>query len=379
MLFDKNIDFYETILSKQLEKLSSRQTQKYNKNTDNLKYTNTFVIEYSSRNPLLNYDYLIKKLESYGLKQSKEPKANHLFGIISNKFYETNFNLLNNFQLTKYIEDKFNLFVNMEMYFTEFYNKNYPKSFMLLQYHKWEDLKNELYIARPIEGEAGHDIIVIDNKANFQKTQKILMNPKYSGISLTQYVKNPLLFNGHKMHLRVYFAITLINNVFNSYLLDEGCIYIAKNKYKNEDWNNKDIHDTHFGNSRRALYFPDDLYKNTKIQNETSYQIIYNKMCEHLEYVSKIASINIYQYETTKNTFEVFGIDFLIKDDLTVFIMELNARYVGYEAAKNNEHLIHKYFDWIDDIAIKPCLFPNLEIIKSRSNTSIYTCKILNY
>ena len=57
--------------------------------------------------------------------------------------------------------------------------------------------------------------------------------------------------------------------------------------------------------------------------------------------------------------------------------MEINDRFIGYQCA--DDKLFKKYFDWIDNTVIKPCLFPNLKITTNMSTTSIYTCEILNY
>jgi hypothetical protein len=350
------------------------------------KFSNTFVVEHTLKNPDLDYTYLIKILKDYGLKQSKDPNDNHLFGIISYKFYNTNFYLLNEFQFIDSIENKFSLYLNLKLYFPEFFKKTYPDSFNLQLHHQWDKIKKKIYIARPIEGMAGKDISIIYDHATFEDAKKKLLNPQYSGVSLTEYVQNPLLINGKKLHLRAYFLITLINNVFNSYLLDLGAIIIAKENYKNDDWNNKDIHDTHFSNTRIGLYFPNDLYGNTNanINNDKDFEIIYKNMKESLKYITKIAFNNIYQYETAINTWEIYGVDFMVRDDLSVFVIEINARFVGYgsfgEIEKSRKINTNKiYFDWINETVIKPCIFPNLNIVKNRSTDPIFTSKVINY
>jgi tubulin polyglutamylase TTLL1/tubulin monoglycylase TTLL3/8 len=365
-----------------IEKISkNRHNKEYQKPSPTLKFNNTFVIEKSLMNPLLDYTYLIRILKNYGLIQSYNTNDNHLFGIINNKFYDTNFFLLNNFQMVDSIANKFNLYFNLKSYYNDFFKKYYPDSFYLDIDMKWKDIKNNIYIARPISGESGQDIEIVHDENTFENSKKILLNPKYSstGVSLTEYVQNPLLYDGKKMHLRCYFLITLINNTFNSYLLDVGCIYTAKLPYVNHDWKNKDIHDTHLKSTGKPIYFPDDLYEHTngKISNAKDYEKVYKNICENLEYVSKITSNNIYQFSTAKNTWEVYGIDVLVRDDLSCFIMEINDRFIGYQCA--DDKLFKKYFDWIDNTVIKPCLFPNLKITTNMSTTSIYTCEILNY
>ena len=350
-----------------------------------IKYSNTYVIDKSpsnTKNQYLDYKYLYQILQKYGLKQSNDPKINHLFGIIGDSFYNTNFLLLNNFENIDSIDDKYNLYFNLQLYFPNYYFKNYPYSFILSTNLKWEDIKNnKIYIARPISGQAGKDIFIINNKEKLDFVKDLLVKKYYvHGISLTEYITNPMLFMNKKMHLRSYMLFTLINNTFKSYLLEDGEIFTAKEDYKNEDWNNKNIHDTHFKSTiKENLLFPNGLYGNTlpNIKDRNDYDIIYNNACECIEKISHIAASYIFNYNNTVNTYEVYGIDILVKDDLSVFIMEINSKYVGYKDCPDK--LLKKYFNWIEQCVIKPCFFPHLEIEKSKSTTPIFEITIEDY
>ena len=57
--------------------------------------------------------------------------------------------------------------------------------------------------------------------------------------------------------------------------------------------------------------------------------------------------------------------------------MEINSKYVGYTDLPDS--LEAKYFSWIDDCVIKPCLFPHLETVKNKSNTAIFEVKFEDY
>lgn len=353
-------------------------------NVNNIKYTNTYVIELSKNNPKnigFDYKYLVKILEGYGLKRSSDPNGNHMFGIINEEYYETRFYLLNNFNNIESFDEKYNLYFNLKEHFPKYYNANYPNSFMLSSNLKWDDIKNQIYIARPISGQSGEGIINIHTPQSLASAQKLLLE-KYSthGISLTEYVTNPLLINKRKMHLRAYMLFTLINNTFRSYFLDCGKILTARAPYVNGDWNNKDIHDTHMDSSyRKDLLFPDDLYGNTtpNIKNAEDFDIIHKNIRESILYISRIAASNIYNYSNTINTYEVFGIDIFIRDDFSVFIMEVNSKYVSYVVT--TKLLFEKYNDWIHETVIKPALFPHLETKKSLATTPIYEVTIKDY
>lgn len=367
----------------ELKRISSKTHDKQHKKSISIKpkisYQNTFIIEYASdMNPNLDYSYLIKILKKYGLEPGSDPHANHLFGIISSKYYNTKFYILNNFQFVRVISDKYSLYFNLQLFFPEHYRKCYPNSFLLSNETKYIDIKHKIYIARPISAWSGKDIIIIENEKSFEDAKKLLKQTQYSsGISLTEYVSDLVKFNERKMHLRAYFCITLVNNVFKTYLLNTGGIYIAKEKYQNGEWNNKDIHDTHFGNTGIPLFYPDNLYNNTQPAiKHTDWNIIYENMRENLLYISEIALTNIYKYANSQNAYEVFGCDFFIRDDLKTFLIEINSKNVGYKAT---EKINKKYFDWIDDIVIKPCIFPNLKIQERPETIPIITKELLNY
>jgi hypothetical protein len=382
--FDRN-----QIKSKKTKKLiPNKIARKTNQNIDlieaieknNIKYENTFIIEKSLMNPGLDYTTLIKILEQYGLKQSTDPNKNHLFGITNKYFYNTEFYLINNFQFDNSISDKYTLYINLEFFFPDYYNNNYPRSIYLQSTTNWKDLSklNNVFICRPIDSDQGIDIIKVYDEKTLEYAKMLLYKEKYiNGASLTEYITNPILYDGRKLHLRCYVLFTYINNEFNSYLFDIAEIFTAKEKYKNTDWNNKDIHDSHFKNSGISALFPNDAEKHiTPKFTNTDIEIIFKNIREAISYVSKIAISSIYQYSNTKNTYEIFGIDVFVRDDLRVFIIEINSKFIGYDGA---EFMFEKYFKWIDDNVIKPTLFPLLQKEQSTANTPILTTKLKDY
>ena len=270
----------------------------------------------------------------------------------------------------------------MKTCFLHHYNKYYPQSFILNTNTYWNaDFHNKIYIARPISSCSGVDIIIVYNESTFNKAKTLIYKSMYkSGISLTEYITNPMVIRGRKFHCRSYFMFTLFNNKFRAYLLKQSQIYTAKDMYKNADWSNKDIHDTHFKSSyRNNLVFPDDLYgETTPMISEKDIDIIYNNSRMLCKEVSKIAVSNVYHYSNTKNTWQIFGIDLLIKDDLNVVIIEINGTYTGYSMFNLNKKIEKPYFDWIRDVVVKPCLFPHLEIPQEPSNIPLYEAVIYN-
>jgi hypothetical protein len=56
--------------------------------------------------------------------------------------------------------------------------------------------------------------------------------------------------------------------------------------------------------------------------------------------------------------------------------MEIN-KYTNYYDFP--DELLKKYTNWIDECVIKPALFPNLEVPKTKSTTPIFQITIKNY
>lgn len=115
------------------------------------------------------------------------------------------------------------------------------------------------------------------------------------------------------------------------------------------------------------------------ISDKKDFDIIYNNARMLCKEVAKIAVANVYHYSNTKNTWQIFGIDLLIKDDFNVFIMEINGTLTGYKNFNSNKKLEKPYFDWIRDIVVKPVLFPHLEIPQIPCNIPLYEAVINNY
>ena len=83
--------------------------------------------------------------------------------------------------------------------------------------------------------------------------------------------------------------------------------------------------------------------------------------------LSKVAQIikpHLKCFSESNNCFEVFGIDFMIKDDFTVILIEINDEVgnpsfpIGNYKNKENNNLWHlyikKYVNWIYNNGIEP-------------------------
>ena len=232
-------------------------------------------------------------------------------------------------------DDKYNLAHKDELY--ETLKKNYDEKNYLIEkininfldyYKNLEKLKkykslftnNKVWIFKPTAGFSGVMIEIFSDFNEFYKYCKNLKNKyihKWSKITsnekltlgnnykwvLQEYIQNPTLIKEKKFHFRVYFLYFYKNQKkYGYWIKDLIPIYLAKNKYKNLDFLNKDIHDTHYQSSEEYLLLNEDI-KDLNIEN------IYTQIHNILIDLFKV--FNPRCFKENKYCFELFGIDFI--------------------------------------------------------------------
>lgn len=309
-------------------------------------------------------------LAQLNIKYSNNPEKKHLFGFhINRNFFNSKFLTLNRFNNRMDVIDKLKLFLNSRRYFPIVYSKYLPDSKQLTYDTRINWTTNILYLAKPVNERGGKGILYLNNDKSLNNAKKMLKKTN-SGFILSQYIINPLLFQGKKMHLRAYVLFTLINNVFKTYLLNIGEIFTAKTKYKKTDFGNLDIHDTHFKYTDDYYLFPRDLVKYKSIPNMETYDKIYTEMRNALNMVSRIAVMNFTSFTNSDNSWSSFGMDYIITDDYNVKILEINDIYTGYCGynLKECNEIHNKYWNWIKECVILPSL--NYNYIPNRNDIS---------
>lgn len=199
-----------------------------------------------------------------------------------------------------------------------------------------------VYIVKPVGHGAcaGVGVTVVTNDKELEDARKEL-SQRFNNIIISEYIQNPLLYEGKKFHLRMYILIN--SEPFSWSFWNKGKAMTAKLKYKKGDWTNKLIHDSHGETTPKDIYFPEDILPKNK------YDYVYKQIKLILSAVSEIIKPYIRCYKESKYCCEVFGIDFMITDDYTVKLIEINAE-AGY-GSKNEDKTKYKkycseYFDW---------------------------------
>lgn len=356
-----------------------------------------------------NVSFLQKSLSRYGLKQTDlfssigfniafmwyfcefdfEDKYRIQLKI---KHYNTLCYLSNMLDNITNIDEKNVLYNNFKKQFPNEYLKILSKSFILNKNDKYNE--GDILIAKPLNylselnknrklaASRGEDMIIINSIEKMENAKQLLN--KYDNILISKYIINPLLFKKKKFHLRLCFIISIINSKYNAYLLDIMRIFTSKLPFKLEDFNNKDIHDTHLKSTDKDYFFPQDFTTENMGQNITP-EIINTLWDKIRDIIKKIVIIGyndvnkICLYNNHKNGFHIFGPDIMIDIDLNPILLECNAYPAYYMLDKSNNYLYEHVFNLIDDVILQPTFEPDNINYKYKSSkmstTSLYTRK----
>ena len=181
--------------------------------------------------------------------------------------------------------------------------------------------KGKVWIIKPMDAYAGAGIEILESYDDFLKyfvdIKKVIFNGrKFKNFVLQEYIMNPFLYKGRKFHLRYHFIC------YNGEFLPIKNVQVitAAKKYKTGDFKNKDIHDTHFKDSLREVYFPHSFKELSK--DEIDY--VNNQF---LDCLNKCVSLVKFEcWPEARNCYQTFGADFMILDDLSVKLLEVNGK-----------------------------------------------------
>jgi hypothetical protein len=242
------------------------------------------------------------------------------------------------------------------------------------------------YILRPTDSFSGDNILYIKDKIQLKDAIDYYNNTKnYRGliygnnVIASEFITNLILFNEKKFHLRMYYLVSFINGVFNSFLLSFGKILTAKDKYDLSKPFTKHIHDTHFKSTDNDYFFPNDFTTDTIGKKVDSLVIntIYNKckkICSGITKIIKTEQKNTsLLYPKQKNGYYIFGLDLLIRDNLELVLIECNDQSgMDCKNKKNIDYLSEIIYNWINDIVLEP-LFKYNDPYKARTHPTYIT------
>ena len=294
---------------------------------------------------------------------------NHIHSI-DKRFYNTKCllsNILNyeNFNTLK----KHEIYLFMKDYLPEIAAKHMKSTFYISYNYRFNFPK--IYILRPFLGSSGAEIFYISSEEelkkainyynthnDFFKRDKAYHNYK---VVASEYIMNPLLYKTKKFHLRMYYIMSIINGKFNSFFLDIGKILTAAKSFNTRLPFKKDVHDTHLKSTDGDIMFPSAF-------NDSNLNIKGLKSNEILEQMRTILAvfptiiveynkdINKMLYDNQENGYNLYGVDFMIDDTGTVFLIEINKTPgITFHNLKNTSIFCNILFDWIAECVLEPC------------------------
>jgi hypothetical protein len=194
--------------------------------------------------------------------------------------------------------------------------------------------KNRVWILKPIGGYSGHGIRIITSykqfESAFKKLPSVLMKPSltkkttnvpYKEWVLSEYITNPLLFQGKKFHLRMYFMYTCENK---GYLSKMALITTAAKKFSTGNYGNSNIHNSHVNKTAKFHFFPNAFLEEYGENKEIKKKIVnlYKQLLELFQHVLKLIRAGC--FPEAKKCYETFGVDIMITDDFKVKLIEVN-------------------------------------------------------
>ena len=184
----------------------------------------------------------------------------------------------------------------------------------------------------------GNDYYVENNYRRYQNSK--VHTPQRERAVISRYVE-PLLMNGYKFHLRLFFLLICKSNGISTYLYKSGLIASALKPFEMSNFENNDIHDTRL--CHQDLRFPRDFptenndidvnnidanndidSNNIDENNDIDANKVFNGAIDILTTVSREIDGWVTLYPECNNAFEIFGCDLMVDRNGKVYLIEIN-------------------------------------------------------
>jgi RimJ/RimL family protein N-acetyltransferase len=283
--------------------------------------------------PVKNYTFLIasqfgkkdekiKALKKRGIWKEASPREKidflYLDGkfLFSTKFFNIPIHLKNIILDTKTKIEKDVLYRLLQSKEKEYLLENYD--------WKEENFKHidgeKIWILKPVEGYQGKGQIITKNlnemKSNINKYKN------FNNWIFQKYIEEPMLYDHKKFHIRCH-LIAWEKRLFYFPIMP---VYTAKENYTLIDFNNKNIHDSHYWEEQELLFFPN-------IVGDDKDEII-KQMEELFKDIKEILNYNCYEESTY--CYEILAVDIMLTEDKKIKLLEINNRLGWKESSKSN-------------------------------------------
>ncbi|KAL1935221.1 hypothetical protein VTP01DRAFT_4361 [Rhizomucor pusillus] len=174
---------------------------------------------------------------------------------------------------------------------------------------------------------------------------------------IQRYIANPLLVNHRKFHVRAY-ALAVSN--IQVYLYRDMLALFALKEYNLDTLNDSLVHLSNTCiQAGHADFVEDDsvcLFWDLVDKGVTNDALnaMFTKMQEILKDIFDACTSEVTTFQAIPNAFELFGIDFLVDDNLNVYFLEANAYPDFKQTGTRLQHLIQELFEATVTTAVEP-------------------------
>jgi hypothetical protein len=320
----------------------------------------------------------IGELQPYFILQYGQYIDKRLYEVqsfLSNIIHYENLDILQKSDIYDYIKDEFpeisKKYFKLSFYYRNIFKYKFPK----------------IYILRPISGSGGADIFYISSEDELLKAldyyhsnnKFFKQDKKFHNMSVlaSEYIMNPLLYNKKKFHIRMYFLICVINRKLTTFLLEFGKMLTAAKPFNTKKPFAKEVHDSHFDYTEKDIFFPKD-FNNTHLNvKDMDPSNIIKQMRTVLSAVTSIINnkpIGKLLYNNQVNGYNLCGVDFMVDDTGTVFLIEINMTpSLNCKKPEATTLLCNTLFDWISTCVLEPCFNTQVDASQHPTYLPLYS------
>jgi tubulin monoglycylase TTLL3/8 len=186
---------------------------------------------------------------------------------------------------------------------------------------------HNIWILKPSNLSRGRGVTCVDS---LEPIEQSLMGTNDTGVVVQKYIENPLIIYNRKFDIRQWVLVTSLSPLV-IWMWKEPYIRFGAEDYALEDINNIYSHLTNNSISKHSQKYKNDTKFNedmwtchqfSQYIGEEKYAQIFEKMKNAI-----ICSFYAAHHEIKKreNSHELFGYDFMIDEDMNVFLIEVNA------------------------------------------------------
>jgi len=166
--------------------------------------------------------------------------------------------------------------------------------------------------------------VISDPKKLITTVRDVLTKNRQYDYVLNKYIKDPLLWHGKKFHLRGYIALT--THQMRATEHRDFFLMHAKELYTPSDWQNKDIHDSHWASTNTPIQIPSvGLPLDPNWDLDRLLTSARQLMSDIRDAIAR-SEIEIISYPEADHAYEIFGVDIMFDRHYKAYLIEFNMR-----------------------------------------------------